>query len=227
MKPLFKIVLVAYLLVLLWLVLFKFSFDLSSVLDYQRRSLNLVPFADTSEGNMGEAILNFLVFVPLGLLLSANFKQTNFWRKLTFIFLLSLAVETIQFVFAIGITDITDVITNTSGGLLGLLLYSLGNRYVPDKKLDRSIGVAGVLLLVVLFSFLYFGNVRFRHAPATGTIPLQSSQLSEASIAWQTVGQAAIGSVEEGLLACSSDSGKPRPTASMAKVITVLAIMEK
>lgn len=46
-------------------------------------------------------------------------------------------------------------------------------------------------------------------------------------LAWPAVGQAAVGTVEDGLLARSSDNEKARPTASMAKVITALAIMEK
>jgi serine-type D-Ala-D-Ala carboxypeptidase (penicillin-binding protein 5/6) len=45
--------------------------------------------------------------------------------------------------------------------------------------------------------------------------------------AWPGVGKAAIGSVEEGVLAQSSDNEKPAPIASMAKIITALAIMEK
>jgi D-alanyl-D-alanine carboxypeptidase (penicillin-binding protein 5/6) len=53
--------------------------------------------------------------------------------------------------------------------------------------------------------------------------PLQQ----DVHLAWPSVGQAAIGSVEDGLLASSSDKEKQRPIASMAKVITALAIMEK
>ncbi len=53
--------------------------------------------------------------------------------------------------------------------------------------------------------------------------PLQQ----DVQLAWPAVGQAAIGSVEDGLLARSSDYEKVRPTASIAKVITALAIMEK
>jgi D-alanyl-D-alanine carboxypeptidase (penicillin-binding protein 5/6) len=44
---------------------------------------------------------------------------------------------------------------------------------------------------------------------------------------WPAVGQAALGSVEEGFIARSTDAEKSRPIASMAKVITALAIMEK
>jgi D-alanyl-D-alanine carboxypeptidase (penicillin-binding protein 5/6) len=53
--------------------------------------------------------------------------------------------------------------------------------------------------------------------------PLQQ----DVQLAWPAVGQAAIGTVDGGLLARSSDNEKVRPTASIAKVITALAIMEK
>lgn len=50
---------------------------------------------------------------------------------------------------------------------------------------------------------------------------------NETQLAWPAFGQAAIGSLEDGLLASSSANEKLRPTASMAKVITALAIMKK
>ncbi|WP_201391036.1 VanZ family protein [Ktedonobacter sp. SOSP1-85] len=162
MKSLSKTLLALYLLILLWLVLFKFSFNLSSVLDYQTRSLNLIPFADSS---LGEMIDNFVVFIPFGLLLSVNLKRANIWRRLAFICIFSLAAEIIQFVFAIGATDITDVITNTAGGFLGLILYDLSNKYVDNEKRDRFIVVAGTILLIlfILLRFLFF-KVRYQSA---------------------------------------------------------------
>lgn len=103
-KVFYKLVLTTYLLVLLWLVLFKFSLDLS-VAEYPARTLNLIPFTDAKD-NLSEIILNLIAFVPLGLLLSIGFKQTELWRKLALIFILSLTVETAQFIFVIGIADI-------------------------------------------------------------------------------------------------------------------------
>jgi len=50
---------------------------------------------------------------------------------------------------------------------------------------------------------------------------------SRLQLVWPAVGQAAVGSVEDGLLASSSTDEKLRPTASIAKVITALAVMEK
>jgi glycopeptide antibiotics resistance protein len=142
------------LLILLWLILFKLSFDVSTVLfNHQARSLNLIPFTGATPGNLREMIDNFVIFIPFGLLLGVNLKQATVWRKLAFVFCFSLAVETLQFVLAIGITDITDVITNTLGGFMGLMLYDLSNKYVDSEKQDRFIVVVGMILLIALVLF--------------------------------------------------------------------------
>lgn len=120
------------------------------------RSLNLVPFAGFSQDNLREMLSNFIVFIPFGLLLSVTFKQVSFWRKLMYVFVFSLSVEATQFVLAIGTTDVTDIMTNTFGGLMGLALYSIGTRYVDDEKLDRCIVVAGMILLITLLFFRLF-----------------------------------------------------------------------
>ncbi len=168
MKLLSRILFALYLFILLWLVFFKFSFDFSWVLAYQTRSLVLNPFADLSHANLQGMVYNVVVFIPFGLLLSVNLQRATFWRRLAFIILFSLAIEVIQFVFAIGVTDITDVITNTFGGFLGLLLYDLSNKYVDDEKLDRFLVVAGtisLILSIVLLGLLFAKNIRFHASP--------------------------------------------------------------
>ena len=168
MKPLSRTLLILYLLILVWLILFKFSLDIASVLDHQVRSLNLTPFADLSGSNLREAILNLVVFIPLGLLSGLNFKRSSIWRKLALVLLFSLGAELVQFILAIGTTDITDVITNTSGGLLGLMLYDTGRKYVYHEKLDRCIGVTGTILLTLFvlgFGILLPHGTRYHAAP--------------------------------------------------------------
>jgi glycopeptide antibiotics resistance protein len=124
------------------------------------RSLNLIPFA--AGGHLNEMVYNFVVFVPFGLLLSVSLKWVNVWRKLAYIFIFSVTVEVIQFILAIGVTDITDVITNTLGGFLGLMFYALGDKYIDKEKQDRFIIAAGTIVLTVLLllRFLVF-RVRY------------------------------------------------------------------
>jgi glycopeptide antibiotics resistance protein len=66
----------------------------------------------------------------------------------------SLSAEIIQYIFAIGATDITDIITNSVGGFLGLKLYSLSSQYIQQEKLDRVIISIGALLLLVFISMV-------------------------------------------------------------------------
>lgn len=154
-----RILLGIYIVFLLWLILFKTSLDFLSVLaDYQMKSLNLVPFVDFSQANLREIIDNFIVFVPLGLLLAINLRRVSIWQRLGCIAAFSFSVEAIQYALAIGVTDITDVISNTAGGLFGLLAYAGAARFIGAKKLNQFIvsGVAAVLLLFLLLRFMVF-----------------------------------------------------------------------
>lgn len=156
-KILSRGLLALYLVILIWLVLFKLQFNILSVLNYHHRSLNLNPFATplnvNGRINFGEMIDNVIIFIPFGLLLNVNFKKVGFLAKFALILVFSLTCELIQFIFAIGATDITDVITNTVGGFLGLELYSLSNKYINNKKLDRVIIFVGTILLVLLLYY--------------------------------------------------------------------------
>ncbi|MDR3543616.1 MAG: glycopeptide resistance protein VanZ-A [Desulfosporosinus sp.] len=155
------------LVILIWLVLFKLQYNILSVFNYYHRSLNLNPFAAplnvNGRINFGEMIDNVIIFIPFGLLLNVNFKKIGFLPKFALILFFSLTCELIQFILAIGATDITDVITNTVGGFLGLELYSLSNKYINNKKLDRVIISVGTLLLVLLLyyriHYLHFKNM--------------------------------------------------------------------
>jgi glycopeptide antibiotics resistance protein len=147
-----------YLVILVWLVLFKFSLNISALFDFQHRSLNLIPFAAPSivngKINFREMLYNCIVFIPFGLLLNVNFKKVGFLPKLAFSLVFSLSAEIIQYIFAIGATDITDIITNSVGGFLGLKLYSLSSQYIQQEKLDRVIISIGALLLLVFISMV-------------------------------------------------------------------------
>jgi len=143
-----------YLLTLLWLTLFKLSYDIPSILaNYQTRSLNLIPFA---YANASEVISNIIAFIPFGVMLGVNFKQIAFKYKIAVIFAFSLAAEIIQYVLAIGATDITDLIMNTLGGLVGLSAYAVASKQTDDRTLDIGIIVAGTLILLAIIYLRIF-----------------------------------------------------------------------
>jgi glycopeptide antibiotics resistance protein len=159
-KSLSRVLLAVYSAILAWLILFKFSVHVASALHYGSRSVNLVPFSSSS-GSADEIVANVVVFIPFGLLLALNFKQLNLRRSLLVVLAVSLTAEIVQYIFAIGASDITDVITNTAGGLTGLTAYRLGTRLTDQDRLDRFIVTAGSALLVLVL--LLLGAVEFRH----------------------------------------------------------------
>lgn len=161
MRYVSKFLLGIYLFFLLWLILFKLSFNLPQFLTYSYSNVNLVPFSTFSFENttvLRETTYNLIVFFPFGVLLNVNFKRLSFSKKLGIIFLVSFLVELIQFLFGIGVADITDLITNTTGGLIGLwAAYQLLNKHLSTNKLDRLAIILGYILflfLIVAFLFL-------------------------------------------------------------------------
>ena len=81
-------------------------------------NLNLEPFAYMFSDYV-TSLLNVILFTPLGLLLPL-FCQTfrKLWRTAVFGLLFSLSIELLQ-IFTLRATDINDLITNTTGTLLG------------------------------------------------------------------------------------------------------------
>ena len=150
-KILPRVLFALYLVTLLWLILFKLSYDIPSILvNYQSRSLNLIPFVGLGETGLSETVSNFVTFVPFGLLLGVTVKDAVLWRLVVVVLVFSMAVETLQFILAIGTSDVTDVLTNTLGGLTGLVLHRLVNKLVRAEILDRIITVVGLILFVAL-----------------------------------------------------------------------------
>lgn len=149
-----KIIFVLYCLILIWLVLFKFSFSFSEISWFARtRSLNLIPFYyDTEVGNshIKEVVMNVLVFVPMGIYLKILDMPAAKTVLTAFIF--SFFLELIQFVTTIGASDITDIITNTTGAVIGVCLYLLAKKIFVDKK--RIAKVVNILASIFIFLFL-------------------------------------------------------------------------
>jgi glycopeptide antibiotics resistance protein len=66
-----------------------------------------------------------LLFMPIGILISFLFPKLKSALSISVILMFSLAIETIQYVTQFGVFDVDDIILNTLGGLLGVLVFSL------------------------------------------------------------------------------------------------------
>jgi glycopeptide antibiotics resistance protein len=143
-----------YALLLVGLILFKFPFDYG--VQTIHRDVNLIPFAGsvTKNGSFasGEVLENVLAFVPLGIYLGMVRSHWSFWLQLLVIVATTVIFETIQYSFAIGRADITDVLGNTLGGIVGIGIYAAVARGLRSRT-NRVMNIICVVLtvLVVLF----------------------------------------------------------------------------
>jgi glycopeptide antibiotics resistance protein len=159
---------VFYLLALSCIVLFKnyisFAFlgvRISFIMTDIKRSINLVPFGQmlflNGAPSYNEVIYNALAFVPFGIFLCMLRKKESFANLITPVFLASLLFEVIQYAFAIGASDITDVIANTFGGIAGAGVF-----FVFHKAFKENVNkVMNIAALVLAIGFvLLIGSIR-------------------------------------------------------------------
>lgn len=70
------------------------------------------------------------MFIPLGIYVGMFLKKLKWYENIVIIALISLAFEVSQYIFAIGASDITDIITNTAGGSIGIGIYLIIKRFL-------------------------------------------------------------------------------------------------
>ena len=115
-----------YLSFVLYFTLMPVITAIPFVLNHPYKPMNLVPFIDVSmrRGDFfRQVVLNVMMTIPFGFLfpLTRN-RMAGFSRTMFFCFLMSLGIEILQPLFNRS-SDITDLITNMFGGMLGYGFY--------------------------------------------------------------------------------------------------------
>ena len=161
-RNLTKILFAIYFLILVWILLFKMSFSLDEL--YKNRSINLIPFMGSVVVNgriyINEIIDNILVFIPIGIYICMLKEDWSILRKISVGFFISLGIEVLQFILAIGATDITDLIGNTLGGIIGIGVFYLFSKVFKNKtnKIINTLALIATILLVSMISILLLAN---------------------------------------------------------------------
>lgn len=156
-----SILLTIYLFILTFGIVFKMGLAVSGV-----RSINLIPYGSSVIVNgklyTRELIENVIAFIPLGCYISMLKTDLSFTKKILPIFGVSLLFEITQFIFALGASDITDLINNTLGGVIGILIYFILTKiFKSDLKLNKVINIfasLGTICLVLLLTILIISN---------------------------------------------------------------------
>ena len=76
-------------------------------------------------------------------------------KKIIFIAGVSLTYEILQFIFAIGATDITDLIGNTFGGIIGITIYFVISKlFKSNQKMNKVLNTIALILTILIVAFL-------------------------------------------------------------------------
>ena len=159
-----KLIFAIYCMILVWTVLLKMAASPEEIRYLAGvRKLNLIPF-DYRGGVprilIRETAMNVLVFIPFGFYLKMLGKSGG--SAVLRGFLLSLAFECCQYLLAIGVSDMTDLLTNTLGTAIGVGLYLLiraiwRDQETAERRINR-LAVVALLLFAALMTLLILAN---------------------------------------------------------------------
>jgi len=155
-----QVLVIIYLIALVWILLFKMGVHFSYM--GNSRHINLIPFRETlflnGKLDLGEMIMNVVIFVPLGIYAGILFKKWIVGKKLFLFFIISLIIESLQLIFGIGAFDITDIINNTAGGIIGLLIYTgiekVFKNTLRAQKFINILATLGTAIMILLLFLL-------------------------------------------------------------------------
>ena len=130
-----KILFILYIAFLLWFLIISDWYGRDGVLDEYH--YNLTPFTEMKrfwryreQLGIWSAINlfgNVLIFVPFGFFEALASRNRSFWTIMLDGFLVSLLVEVFQFVAKVGRFDVDDLILNTSGVVVGYIIFLICN----------------------------------------------------------------------------------------------------
>lgn len=130
-----KILFVIYIFFLLYFLIFSEWYGRSGVMGEYH--YNLVPFQEIKRfwnyrDQLGilsftNLVGNVAVFIPFGFFEAVASRHRNFLRTTLDGFLLSLIIEIFQLVTKVGCFDVDDLLLNTSGAVLGYVIFIICN----------------------------------------------------------------------------------------------------
>ncbi|MDB5230383.1 MAG: teicoplanin resistance protein VanZ, partial [Chitinophagaceae bacterium] len=103
---------------------------------HSHERINLTPFKVFhiySASNV-QIIGNFIMLIPLGIYIGLFINNPSFIKAFTIILLTTVSIELMQLLTNYRSTDIDDVILNTTGGIMGWIIYQTVLKQLPIKK---------------------------------------------------------------------------------------------
>lgn len=123
-----KVLVGLYIFFILWITLFSRSSEPTRVFTGL--------FWEIEMGYWIDIRINILLFLPLGFLLGT---VTDNWRIVLFGFILSVFIEILQYVLALGWCQLDDVLNNTVGTAVGIVVWKMLSAFIKKMKDKRAL----------------------------------------------------------------------------------------
>ena len=116
-----------YISFVLYFTVMPIIVSLPFIFNHPYEPINLIPFIDVIGGRgdfLRQVVLNVIMMIPFGFLLPITDQKYSFGKTILYAFIFSLCIELLQpLINGIRSADITDLITNTLGCMIGYGLY--------------------------------------------------------------------------------------------------------
>lgn len=108
---------------------------LSFIRPFTLHKANLTPSISLmlSEGK-AVLLLNLTAFIPMGFFICCFTRDNNKYKNISFLVLIPIVIEILQYIFATGALDINDIILNTVSGLIGVIIFAIIKKFIKNKK---------------------------------------------------------------------------------------------
>lgn len=133
-KPVYEIIMITVFIIYIAFLFYQTFLNPIYGRAYSHRCVNVIPFRTigqfmSARYNRNIKIINMLgnivVFIPLGIMLPLISKRlAGVVKGVLFSAGLSAVIEVMQYILAVGVTDIDDLILNIFGGFLGSVLFT-------------------------------------------------------------------------------------------------------
>ena len=163
--PLIYSTFIIYLVLLIWVVIFKSTIPEIFIYDYIRKPISyrfergIVPFSHSYYQYVSlDMILNVIAFMPLGFYLPFMVKKRY---AFPIVALVSMLFETIQLLTGFGWFDIVDLMVNVLGGFLGIGIYALLRPKLKDEIINKANAVFTIVFGIVALGVIIYLPIYF------------------------------------------------------------------
>ena len=88
-------------------------------------------------------------------------QKHNILKSVLIVLATSLLIESTQYIARIGVSDINDVILNTTGGFIGILITTMFVKWIGKNTVKKAVAVLGsvvAVIMIVLETTLFIAN---------------------------------------------------------------------